>query len=118
MQTSYELALNEFRDASAAVRQAFGHVCETREIQIIADSNHKVASQRHADAMNRLAHAEAVLMEARDAPKADAAKGEAIDPPAAPPAPPPLPRVTQAEIDAMANPSWNDAADDQQLRIG
>ena len=91
MQTSYELALNEFRDASAAVRRAFGAVAEARELQIIADSQHRRACNEHAEAVRRLEAADAALMEARS--------------PAAPTAPPE--RVTQADIDALSAPTPN-----------
>jgi hypothetical protein len=106
MQTTYELALNEFRDASAAVRRAFGAVAEARELQIIADSQHRRACNEHAEAVRRLEAADAALMEARS--------------PNAPTAPPePVARVTQAEVDAMAEPAWNGAAPaDQPLHIG
>lgn len=106
MQTTYELALNEFRDASAAVRRAFGAVAEARELQIIADSQHRRACNEHAEAVRRLEAADAALMEARS--------------PIATTAPPePVARVTQAEVDAMAEPAWNGAAPaDQPLHIG
>lgn len=109
MQTTYELALNEFRDASAAVRRAFGAVAEARELQIIADSQHRRACNEHAEAVRRLEAADAALMEAREAPKAE---------PGPPPAEPaPLPRVTQADIDALSAPLPN-GVDDQPLHIG
>jgi hypothetical protein len=66
MQTNtYELALNEFRDASAAVRRAFGAVAEARELQIIADSQHRQACNDHAEAVRRLETADRALMDAR-----------------------------------------------------
>ena len=111
MQTSYELALNEFRDASAAVRRAFGAVAEARELQIIADSQHKTASNVLLEAQARLDRADADLQRSREVQPAP----EVVDLPVEAP---PLGRVTQADIDALANPSWNGAADDQQLRIG
>ena len=113
MQTTYELALNEFRDASAAVRRAFGAVAEARELQIIADSQHRRACNEHAEAVRRLETADAALMEARQAPTPTAS-------PNAPTAPPePVARVTQAEVDALAEPAWNGAAPaDQPLHIG
>lgn len=107
MQTSYELALNEFRDASAAVRRAFGAVAEARELQIIADSQHRRACNEHAEAVRRLEAADAALMEARS--------------PNAPTAPPePVARVTQADAgSATSEPAWNGAAPaDQPLHIG
>lgn len=104
MQTTYELALNEFRDASANVRLCFGQVAEARELQIIADSKHKLASNALADAQARLDRADAALAAAREAP------------------PQVMPRVTQADIDGLAEPAWNGSAavaiDDQPLRIG
>lgn len=107
--TTYELALNEFRDASAAVRLAFGQVCDARELQIIADSQHKTASLGHAKAMSRLELAEAALMRAREAPSVVAI------PPPAPTATPE--RVTQADIDTLSAPIPN-GVDDQPLHIG
>lgn len=92
MQTNYELALNEFRDASANVRLCFGQVAEARELQIIADSKHKIASSALADAQARLDRADKALAEAREAP------------------PQVMPRVTQIKIDGLAEPPWNGAA--------
>jgi hypothetical protein len=92
--TTYELALNEFRDASAAVRRAFGAVAEARELQIIADSQHRRACNEHAEAVRRLDAADAGLMEARQAP---------------------VPAPT-AELYAFAAPAPNGA--DDQLSIG
>ena len=83
MPTTYELALTEFRDASAAVRLAFGKIAEARELQIIADSQHRRASNEHAEAVRRLEAADGALMAARETP-AEAA-----------------PRVTQADIDGI-----------------
>lgn len=95
MQTNYELALNEFRDASAHVRLCFAQVAEARELQIIADSKHKLASIGLAEAQARLDRADKALSAAREAP------------PQTQPVGLPLPRVTQAEIDQMAEPAWN-----------
>lgn len=113
MQTTYETALNEFRDASAAVRRAFGAVAEARELQIIADSQHKHASNAHADAVSRLERADAALTQARAAPA-----GEVYDATGEKPATA-APRVTQAEIDALEpGPLTNGSIDAQAAGIG
>lgn len=69
MSTTYETALNEFRDASAEVRRFFGAVSEARELQIIADSQHKQASNALADAQARLDRADKALSAARAQPE-------------------------------------------------
>jgi DNA-directed RNA polymerase subunit K/omega len=69
MQTTYEIALNEFREASAIVRRAFGAVSEARELQIIADSQHKAASIALGEAQARMDAADKALTYAREAPK-------------------------------------------------
>ena len=69
MQTTYEIALNEFREASAIVRCAFGAVSEARELQIIADSQHKAASIALGEAQARMDAADKALSAAREAPK-------------------------------------------------
>lgn len=112
MQTTYETALNEFRDASAAVRRAFGAVAEARELQIIADSQHRHASNAHADAVSRLERADAALTQARAAPADPLAiihnEPEKFTPP----------RVTQAEIDALGGPLTNGSIDAQEAGLG
>ena len=70
MQTTYEIALNEFREASAIVRRAFGAVSEARELQIIADSQHKAASIALGEAQARMDAADKALAAAREAPAA------------------------------------------------
>lgn len=74
MQTTYQAALDEFRDASAAVRQAFGKVSEARELQIIADSQHKAASIALGEAQARMDAADKGLAAAREVPAVEAAK--------------------------------------------
>ena len=108
MQTTYELALNEFRDASANVRRQFGAVAEARELQIIADSQHKAASNGLADAQDRLDRADRALTAAREVPKTTPAIEANDEPPA-----------TQATISRLfgADPAAN-GADDTQLSIG
>jgi hypothetical protein len=110
MQTNtYELALNEFRDASAAVRRAFGAVAEARELQIIADSQHRQACNDHAEAVRRLETADRALMDARS--------------PAAPtPTPTPEPRDDTASASSISrlfasDPTAN-GLDNQPLSIG
>lgn len=107
MTANYEAALNEFRDASAAVRVAFGKIASARELQIIADSQHRQASREHEEAVARLERADVAFREARDA--------------AAAPPPPPAPRVTQADIDAIEAPVPNGVvieADPADMGIG
>jgi DNA-directed RNA polymerase subunit K/omega len=70
MQTTYEIALNEFREASAIVRRAFGAVSEARELQIIADSQHKAASIALGEAQARMDAADKGLAAAREVPAA------------------------------------------------
>jgi len=67
MTTDYETALNEFRDASAAVRLAFGAITQARELQIIADSQHNAAHVAHAQAVARLDAADNALRVSREA---------------------------------------------------
>lgn len=112
MQTTYELALNEFRDASAAVRRAFGSVTAAREAQIIADAQHKTASNELADAQSRLDRADKALAAARERQGVQQAP-EAV-------APALTPRVTQADIDALDPPTPNGSIDAQAagLAIG
>lgn len=120
--TTYETALNEFRDASAAVRRAFGAVAEARELQIIADSQHRHASNAHADAVSRLERADAALTQARAAPT-----GEVYDATGEKPATAATftttvggvaARVTQADIDALGAPLTNGSIDAQEAGIG
>lgn len=128
--TTYETALNEFRDASAAVRRAFGAVAEARELQIIADSQHRHASNAHADAVSRLERADAALTQARAAPTGSQAQadpyhnallprepraGEVYDATGETPA---MPRVTQADIDAIGAPLTNGSIDAQEAGLG
>jgi hypothetical protein len=65
--TAYEIALNEFRDASADVRLAFGAVAETREKQILANRAHTGASEWHARAVARLDAADKALRDVETA---------------------------------------------------
>lgn len=68
MTNTYEAALNEFRDASAAVRRCFGAVAQARELQIVADSQHKTTSNALAEAQARLDRADKALAASREAP--------------------------------------------------
>jgi hypothetical protein len=61
MPTPYEQALNEFKDASAAVRLAFGAHSEARAAQIIANRNHASASDAYLAAQDRLSRADDAL---------------------------------------------------------
>ena len=63
--TNHSQCLNEFRDASAAVRLAFAALSEAREIQIIANRTHADAGREYAAAQTRLEAADAALQAAR-----------------------------------------------------
>lgn len=65
MKTSYETCLDEFRDASAAVRLTFAALSEAREIQILANRGHTAATDAYADAKTRLEAADAALQAVR-----------------------------------------------------
>jgi hypothetical protein len=113
MQTTYEFALNEFRDASAAVRRAFGAVAEARELQIIADSQHRQACNDHAEAVRRLETADLALMDARS---------PAAPTPTPTPTPTPEPRDDTASASSISRLFASDPAanglDNQPLSIG
>jgi hypothetical protein len=66
--TNHEQCLNEFRDASAAVRLAFAALSEAREIQIIANRAHADCNQAYVEAQSRLDAADAALLSARAEP--------------------------------------------------
>jgi hypothetical protein len=67
--TNHEACLNEFRDASAAVRLAFAALSEAREVQIIANRAHADCNQAYVEAQARLDAADAALLAVRaDAP--------------------------------------------------
>lgn len=108
MQTAYQIALDEFREASAAVRRAFGAVSEARELQILANSQHATASTALLDAQARLEKADSALMRAREAQVYAPVNGSGP--------------VTQAEIDAIepnpAAPSAVIEADPAELGVG
>jgi hypothetical protein len=63
--TNHEACLNEFRDASAAVRLAFAALSEAREVQIIANRAHADCNQAYVEAQSRLDAADAALLSAR-----------------------------------------------------
>jgi hypothetical protein len=63
--TNHEACLNEFRDASAAVRLAFAALSEAREVQIIANRAHADCNQAYVSAQSRLDAADAALLSAR-----------------------------------------------------
>jgi len=65
MPTKYELALNEFRDASAEVRRSFNMLSEAREAQILANRGHGAASELYAKATARLDAADQALQAVR-----------------------------------------------------
>ena len=68
MQTAYQLALDEFKDASAAVRVAFGAQAEARSAQIVANRNYTAATDAYTAATDRLARADDALIMVRDEP--------------------------------------------------
>jgi hypothetical protein len=67
--TNHEACLNEFRDASAAVRLAFAALSEAREVQIIANRAHADANEAYVSAQSRLDAADAALLSARAEPR-------------------------------------------------
>jgi hypothetical protein len=68
MKTAYELALDEFKDASAAVRVAFAAHAEARAAQIIANRNYTSASEAYGAATIRLAKADDSLTIVKEEP--------------------------------------------------
>lgn len=70
--TNHEACLNEFRDASAAVRLAFAELSEAREVQIIANRKHADCNQAYVEAQARLDAADAALLAVRAEPPAPA----------------------------------------------
>jgi hypothetical protein len=66
MSTAYQTALDEFKDASAAVRVTFGAQAEARSAQIIANRNYTAATDAYLAATDRLARADDALMMAKD----------------------------------------------------
>jgi hypothetical protein len=66
--TNHEACLNEFRDASAAVRLAFAALSEAREVQIIANRAHADCNEAYVSAQSRLDAADAALLAARAEP--------------------------------------------------
>jgi hypothetical protein len=69
--TNHSQCLNEFRDASAAVRLSFAALSEAREVQIIANRAHADASEAYVSAQSRLDAADAALIAVRaEAPAA------------------------------------------------
>lgn len=70
--TTYTDALNEFREASAAVRLAFSAKAEAREKQIIANAADTDATAKLMAAQDRLEAADRALQTARAEPPAPA----------------------------------------------
>ena len=69
--TNHSQCLNEFRDASAAVRMTFAALSEAREVQIIANRTHADANEAYISAQARLDAADAALIAVRaEAPAA------------------------------------------------
>ena len=69
--TNHSACLNEFRDASAAVRLTFAALSEAREVQIIANRTHADANEAYIAAQARLDAADAALIAVRaEAPAA------------------------------------------------
>lgn len=67
--TNHSACLNEFRDASAAVRLTFAALSEAREIQIIANRAHADANEAYVLAQARLDAADAALIAVRAEPR-------------------------------------------------
>jgi hypothetical protein len=65
-------AVTEFREASAALRRAYGARDDARVAQILADTRMNEATQILTDAQVRLAMADAALQVARTEPPAPA----------------------------------------------
>lgn len=72
MKTAYQLALDEFKDASAAVRVAFAAHAEARAAQIIANRDYAAATDAYTAAQDRLARADDALTMVKDEPEAPA----------------------------------------------
>ena len=72
MTDAYKLALNEFKEASAAVRHAFAVQMEARAAQITANREYITATDAHTAASERLAKADDALMMVKDQPEAPA----------------------------------------------
>jgi len=83
MKTTYEITLDEFREANADLRRALAASSETREKQILANHAHATASDWHVRAYGRLMTAD------------DALQGVRAEAP------------TPADIDVTANPMTN-----------
>lgn len=69
MTDPYKLALNEFKEASAAVRHAFALQMEARAAQITANRDYIAATDAHTAATERLAKADDALMMVKDQPE-------------------------------------------------
>ena len=69
MTEAYKLALNEFKEASAAVRHAFAVQMEARAEQITANRNYTSASDAYLAATDRLAKADDALMMVKEKPE-------------------------------------------------
>ena len=72
MKTAYEVCIDEFRDASAALRVTFAALSEAREAQILANRGHAAASDAYDAAKARLEAADAALQAVRAEPPAPA----------------------------------------------
>jgi hypothetical protein len=69
MTDAYKIALNEFKEASAAVRHAFAVQMEARAAQITANREYMTATDAHTAASERLAKADDALMMVKDKPE-------------------------------------------------
>jgi hypothetical protein len=69
MTDAYKIALNEFKEASAAVRHAFAVQMEARAAQITANRDYIAATDAHTAASDRLAKADDALMMVKDQPE-------------------------------------------------
>jgi hypothetical protein len=65
MKTAYELAIDEFKDAAAAVRVAMSAHADARAAQITANRNYQIAADGLQSAQDRQARADDALMMAK-----------------------------------------------------
>lgn len=65
MKTAYETALDEFKDAAAAVRVAMSAHADARAAQITANRNYQIAADALQAATDRQARADDALMMAK-----------------------------------------------------
>ena len=69
MTDAYKIALNEFKEASAAVRHAFAVQMEARAAQIIANREYTAATDAYTAATDRLAKADDAMVMVKEQPE-------------------------------------------------